>query len=94
MNRLTERGPKGKGRRVAGRTKEGAMARSGHSGARGAWAVGVAAIATLAFVTPSVATLKYGPVQLAGSVSSQNLVRHHDFRENYQPGRKMIAIGG
>jgi hypothetical protein len=46
--------------------------------------VGLVAVAALAFVTPALATLKYGPVQLAGSVSTQNLVRHHDFHDNFQ----------
>jgi hypothetical protein len=54
------------------------MARLGYSGKWGGWSVAVVVLLTLTFVSPSSATLKYGPVQLSGSFDSQNLVRYTD----------------
>ncbi len=58
------------------------MARFGRVEGRGRWVGAVAAVGWMALaISPAVATVKYGAVQLSGSVDSQNLVRHHNVNE-------------
>ena len=58
------------------------MARFGRVEGRGRWVGAVAAVGWMVLaISPAVATMKYGAVQLSGAVDTQNLVRHHDINE-------------
>jgi len=58
------------------------MFRRGLSTMQGSVAGGLmAAVFALVLAAPASATLRYGPIQLSGSIDSQNLVRTDDLKQ-------------